>query len=87
MNFDGFLYVFALIGIITTAVAASLGIALTLTLARFTYVRLKLTAPFWFFPVDGNQQKAQQRDMALNEQLLDPASKYSEKTRMSPVAK
>jgi len=45
MNFDGFLYVFALIGIVTTAVAASLGVALTLTMPRFTYVRLKLVGP------------------------------------------
>ena len=85
MNFDGFLYVFALIGIVTTAVTGSLGIALTLTLARFTYVRIKQVAPL-LFPTSeemGLQKFAQQSGATLDGPVHEPASNYMEKTRMS----
>ena len=84
MNFDGFLYVFALIGIVTTAVAASLGVALTVTMARFTYVRFKLVAPLLFSPDEtlGQQRIAQQRGATLDDPVHEPAPKYTEKTRM-----
>ena len=83
MNFDGFLYIFALIGMVTTAVAASLGVALTLTMARFTYVRFKLVGPLLFSSgeVIGQQRIAQQRGATLDEPVHESASKYTEKTR------
>ncbi len=85
MSFDGFLYVFAFVGIITTAVAASLGIALTLTMARFTYMRFKRVAPLLFFTADGQPPKTVQRGGTLEELGSEAPSKYTEKTRM-PVS-
>ncbi len=87
MNFDGFLYVFALIGIVTTAVAGSLGVALTLTMARFTYERFKLVGPLLFSTNDVIDQlrTAHQRGATLDGPMHEPASKYTEQTRM-PVA-
>jgi hypothetical protein len=71
-----FVYIFAGIGIITTTVAAILGVAITLTMARFTYVRFKLVAPLFFSPVDG---MGQPRGPSV--EGLDP-SRYAEKTRV-----
>jgi hypothetical protein len=42
---NGFLYIFVVIGIITTAIADSLGVALTLSMARFTYTRGTARSP------------------------------------------
>jgi len=83
MNFDGFLYVFALVGVITTAVSASLGVALTLAMARFAYVRFKVVAPLLFPPLDltGQPRIAQQQGSAPND-MNEPISKYTEKTRL-----
>jgi len=78
MNLDGLLYVFALIGIITTAVAASIGIALTVTMARVTYLRFKRVAPILFFP---EEQHEDARGLSPLEELTND-SKYSEKTRV-----
>jgi len=85
MNFDGFLYVFALIGIVTTAVAGSLGVALTLTMARFTYERFKLVGPLLFSTNDVIDQlrTAHQRGATLDGPMHEPASKYTERM---PVA-
>ena len=84
MNFDGFLYVFALVGIVTTAVAGSLGVALTLTMARFTYERFKLVGPLLFSTNDVIDQlrTAHQRGATLDDPVHEPAPKYTEKTRM-----
>ena len=38
---NGFLYIFAVIGIITTAIADSLGVAVTLSMTRFTYTEYR----------------------------------------------
>ena len=85
MNFDGFLYVFAFVGIITTAVAASLGIALTLTMARFTYMRFKRVAPLLFFNADGQVKTSPQRGNGLDDLVSEASAKYTEKTRV-PVS-
>jgi hypothetical protein len=81
MNFDGFLYVFAFIGIVTTAVAASLGIALILTMARFTYVRFKVVGPL-LFPPSEILKIAQQRGITRDDLANEPVAKYTEKIRM-----
>ena len=37
---DGFIYIFAVIGIAVTAVTSALGIAVIVTMARLTFTRL-----------------------------------------------
>ena len=48
---DGFIYIFAVIGIAVTAVTAAVGVALTVTMARLTYTRLMSVVPALFGPV------------------------------------
>ena len=83
MDFDGFLYVFAVIGIAITAAAASLGVALVVTMARLSYVRFKLVSPLLFSPIESLAQKIPQQPVLGGAPLgADAVSKYVEKTRM-----
>ena len=83
MDFDGFLYIFAVVGIAITAAAASLGVALVVTMARLSYVRFKLVAPLLFAPVDEvwQQRNSQERGIAPDGHAAEPVSKYAEKNR------
>ena len=76
---DGFIYIFAVIGIAVTAVTAALGIAVTVTMARLTYTRLMSVVPVLFSQVG-----------VVGEQKLDlpqeQVTVYAEKTRISGPA-
>ena len=76
MSSDGFLYIFAVIGIVVTAVTAALGIAVTVTMARLTYGRLMSVVPALFAPV-GVVGK-QKLDMSQ-----EPIPAFAEKTQAS----
>ena len=83
MDFDGFLYIFAVIGIAITAAAASLGVALVVTMARLTYARFKLVTPLLFSPMDVIAQRIpRERVPAADEPANEPVSRYMEKTRL-----
>ena len=89
MDFDGFLYVFAVIGIAITAAAASLGVALVVTMARLSYTRFKLVAPLLFSPIDVAGQRISQQPVTAplaEESALEAMSKYLEKTRVQAAA-
>ena len=77
---DGFIYIFAVIGIAVTAVTSALGIAVIVTMARLTFTRLTSVIPTLFAPVGvvGDQRL----DVPQDEQV----TVYAEKTRISGQA-
>ena len=80
MSSDGFIYIFAVIGIAVTAVTSALGIAVTVTMARLTYSRLISVIPALFMPIGivGEQRL----ELAPQESLPE----YAEKARASVSA-